>query len=312
MEYQQLGTSGVRVSVLALGCWRFGEATGPEGAAKIIHRALDAGINFLDTANMYQNGLSETILGSIITPIMRENIVLASKCHFPMGDGVNDYGNSRRHIMQQVEQSLKRLKTDHLDLYYLHRPDPTTPPEEELRALEDLMRQGKILYAGSSHYAAWQLCKSKWVADVRNLSGFVVEQAGFSLIRNEAEKELFPCASDLKVGIVAHSPLAQGVLTGKYHQEKIPSDARGVVRDGEIARKAASSHAVIDCLRSVAKDVERTMEQVAIRWVLQKKPVCATVIGPRTIEQLESNLSSVGWSLAESQMQRLNAVAIQL
>ena len=312
MEYRQLGSAGVRVSELAVGCWRFGEATDKQEAAKIVHKALEGGINFFDTANMYQDGQSETILGSILTPEMRKDVVLASKCHFPVGFGVNDYGNSRRHIMQQVELSLGRLNTDHLDLYYLHRPDPTTESEEELRAMEDLIRQGKVLYAGSSHYAAWQVCKSKWVADVRNLSGFVVEQAGFSLIRNEVERELFPCARDLKVGIVAHSPLAQGVLTGKYHQQPIPPDSRGLARDSDVALKAASSQKVIDCLRSVAEDYSCAMEHVAIRWVLQKDPVCSTVIGPRTCDQLNSNLRAVGWSLSESDMQKLNAVAIQL
>lgn len=312
MDYRQLGRTGVRVSTLCLGCWRFGEATNEQDAARIVHEAIDAGINFIDTANMYQLGESERILGRILTPAMRRSIVLASKVHFPMSESVNDRGNSRRHIMQQVEDSLRRLNTDHLDLYYLHRPDPETPPEEELRALDDLVRQGKILYAGSSHYAAWQMCRSMWVADTRNLSGFVVEQAGFSLMRNAAESEVLPCADALGIGIVAHSPLAQGVLTGKYHSGDVPPDARGAARDPEVARKAEIATPAVKRLLDVAARVGKSPSQVAIRWVLQKPAVCTAVIGPRTPEQLRDNIQAVGWELSASEMSALNEVAVQI
>ncbi len=312
MDYRQLGRSGVRVSSLCLGCWRFGEATDESVAIRLVHEAVDAGINFIDTSNMYQLGESERIVGKALTPDLRRKVVLASKVHFPMGSGTNEYGNSRRHIMQQVEASLTRLGTDHLDLYYLHRPDPTTPPEEELRALEDLIRQGKILYAGSSHYAGWQMCRSMWVADAKNLYGFVVEQAGFSLMRNAAEAEVLPCAEALGIGIVAHSPLAQGVLTGKYHAGEVPADARGVTRDPEVARKAKIATPVVERLLQVSGELDRSPGQVAIRWVLQTPAVCSTVIGPRTVEQLHSNLGAVGWELDAEHITALDEVSTQI
>ncbi len=312
MDYRQLGRSGVRVSSLCLGCWRFGEATDESVAIRLVHEAVDAGINFIDTSNMYQLGESERIVGKALTPDLRRKVVLASKVHFPMGSGTNEYGNSRRHIMQQVEASLTRLGTDHLDLYYLHRPDPTTPPEEELRALEDLIRQGKILYAGSSHYPGWQMCRSMWVADAKNLYGFVVEQAGFSLMRNAAEAEVLPCAEALGIGIVAHSPLAQGVLTGKYHAGEVPADARGVTRDPEVARKAKIATPVVERLLQVSGELDRSPGQVAIRWVLQTPAVCSTVIGPRTVEQLHSNLGAVGWELDAEHITALDEVSTQI
>ncbi|TVQ27364.1 MAG: aldo/keto reductase [Spirochaetaceae bacterium] len=312
MNYRQLGRSGVRVSSLCLGCWRFGEATEQSVAIRLVHEAVDAGINFIDTSNMYQLGESERIVGKALTPELRRKVVLASKVHFPMGSDTNEYGNSRRHIMQQVEDSLTRLGTDHLDLYYLHRPDPTTPPEEELRALEDLIRQGKILYAGSSHYAGWEMCRSMWVADTKNLCGFVVEQAGFSLMRNAAKADVLPCAEALGIGIVAHSPLAQGVLTGKYHAGEAPADARGVSRDPEVARKAKIATPVVERLLQVSGELDRLPEQVAIRWVLQTPAVCSTVIGPRTVEQLHSNLGAVGWELGAEHMATLTEVSTQI
>lgn len=312
MEYRQLGRTGVRVSALCLGCWRFGEASSKSEAADLVHEAIDSGINFIDTANMYQHGESERILGKALTGETRRSLVLSSKVHFPMSTDVNDRGNSRRHIMQQVEDSLRRLQTDYLDLYYLHRPDPSTPPEEELRALDDLIRQGKILYAGSSHYAAWQMCRSMWVADIRNLSGFVVEQAGFSLVRNAAEAEVLPCADALGMGIVAHSPLAQGILTGKYYAGSLPADSRGATRDPDLARKAEVARPVVERLVALADELGKTPDQVAIRWVLQKRVVCSTVIGPRTVGQLQGNLGAVGWELDDGQMAALNEVACQI
>lgn len=306
MEYRQLGSTGTRVSVLCLGGWRFGEATPEEEAVRLVHASLDAGINFIDTANVYQRGVSETFVGKALTGGRRDDVVLATKVHGPMGEGVNHYGNSRRHIMQQVEQSLQRLQTDWIDLYYLHRPDPTTPQEEELLALDDLIRQGKIRYAGTSHYAAWQLMRAKWIAAEKGLNEFVVDQPGYSLVRREIEQEVIPFAVATGFGLVPHSPLAQGILTGKYQGDDAPQDARGVARSPELLEQARAAEPVVDVVQRIASERGKTPDQVAIRWVLQKPAVSSTIIGPRTVEQLQQNLGSVGWELTDAEMEELD------
>ncbi|MFW5995032.1 MAG: aldo/keto reductase [Spirochaetia bacterium] len=313
MEYRRLGTTGTKVSVLSLGTWRYGEATDEKDGIRIIHRALDSGINFVDTANIYPDvkpGTSEEIVGKALAEDgRRQRTVLATKVHNPMGDDVNDRGNSRRHIMQAVEASLRRLQTDYIDLYYLHRPDADTPFDEELMAMDDLIRQGKVVYGGTSHYAAWQMCRSRWIASERNLHPFVVDQPGYSLIRRGIETEIMQFASEMGVGLVPHSPLYQGILTGKYHGDKKPEDARGVARDESLLRKAEQATPVVEKLLEVAKRYDKSADQVAIRWVLQKPAVSATVIGPRTVEQLDRNLGSVDWQLSAEDMTALDDVA---
>ncbi len=308
-----MGSTGIKVSELCLGTWRYGEATSERDAIAIVHEALDSGINFVDTSNFYQYGVSESIVGKALADGRRDRTVLATKVNFATSDDVNDQGNSRRHIMQQVELSLQRLKTDWIDLYYLHRPDPETPHEEELRAMDDLIRSGKVRYAGTSHYPPWRICRSQWIASERNLNRFVVEQPGYSLIRRGIEPELFRCAPELEVGLVPHSPLFQGVLTGKYHAEGgPPNDARGVQRDPQLVEKAKLATPVIEVLREIARKYDRSLDQVAIRWVLRKPAVCSTVIGPRTVEQLRQNLGAIGWELSEEDMTRLDEVGFSV
>ncbi len=308
MEYRLLGPTGVEVSELCLGGWRFGEATDEAEAIKLVHMALDRGINFIDTANVYQRGVSEEYVGKALTG-RRDDVVLATKVHGPMGDGINQQGNSRRHIMQQVEASLRRLQTDWIDLYYLHRPDSKTGQEEELMALDDLVRQGKVRYIGTSHYPAWRLVRAQWIAADRNLNSFVVDQPGYSLIRRDIEREVIPFAQEMNFGLVPHSPLAQGILTGKYYQEQAPEDARGVQRAPDLLEQAKKAEPVVARLMEIGEQVGRNAGQVAIRWVLQKPTVASTIIGPRTCEQLEDNLGSVGWTLSDEQMSVLDEVS---
>lgn len=309
MEYRRLGKTGTKVSVLSLGAWRYGEATDESEATRIVHGALDAGVNFVDTANVYQRGESEKIVGKALAGGKREKVVLATKVHGEMGEDINDGGNSRRHIIEQVHASLRRLNTEWIDLYYLHRPDSQTPPEEELMAMDDLIRQGKVRYAGTSHYPAWMMCRSQWIASERSLHPFVVDQPGYNLIRRDIETEIMPYASEMGMGLVPHSPLYQGVLTGKYHGESKPSDARGATRDPELLKKAQAATPVVEKLQEIAARHGKTADQVAIRWVLQKPAVCATVIGPRTADQLERNLGSVDWELSTDEMTVLDEAA---
>ena len=316
MEYRRLGSTGTKVSVLSLGTWRYGEATDEKEGIHIVQRALDSGVNFVDTANIYPDvrpGSSEEIVGKALAQGgRRQKTVLATKVHNPMSEDVNDRGNSRRHIIQAVEASLKRLKTDYIDLYYLHRPDQDTPLEEELMAMDDLIRQGKVIYAGTSHYPAWKICHSRWIAKERNLRPFVVDQPGYNLIRRGIETEVMPFAEEMGVGLVPHSPLYQGILTGKYHGDSKPSDARGVARDTSLLRKAEDATPVVEKLFEIGRRYEKSADQVAIRWVLQKPAVSATVIGPRTVEQFDRNLGSVDWELSPEDMAELDSVARDL
>ncbi len=305
MEYRKLGPTGTQVSTLCLGAWRFGEATDEDEGIRLVHMALDHGINFVDTANVYQRGVSETIVGKALQG-KRDDVVLATKVHGPMGEGLNQRGNSRRHIMQQVEASLRRLQTDWIDLYYLHRPDPLTPQEEELMALDDLIRQGKVRYAGSSHYPAWQLVRAKWIAADHNLHTFVVDQPGYNLLRRDIEQEVIPFAEAMDFGLVPHSPLAQGILTGKYAGGQPPSDARGVKRNPKLLEQAQQADPIVKKVMEIAEQVGKTPGQVAIRWVLQKPAVSSAIIGPRTTEQLQDNLGSVDWQLSDEQMEALD------
>lgn len=309
MEYRKLGPTGTKVSTLCLGAWRYGEATDEAEGIRIIHAALDGGINFIDTANVYQRGVSESIVGKALAEGRRQKVVLATKVHGTMGDDVNEGGNSRRHIMEQVEASLRRLGTDWIDLYYLHRPDPDTPQEEELMAMDDLIRQGKVRYAGTSHYSAWRMCRSQWIASEKNLHRFVVDQPGYNLLRRGIEEEIIPYAAEMNVGLVPHSPLYQGVLTGKYHRGEAPKDARGVARAPQLMETVKRATAVVETLFEIGDRLGKSPDQPAIRWVLQQPAVCSTVIGPRTAEQLEQNLGSVDWQLSEEDMQALTAAA---
>jgi len=299
MDYRSLGRTGVQVSELCLGCMMFGGRTEPEESYAIIDRALDAGINFLDTANVYSRGRSEEVVGeALVRNGQRNQIVLATKVHGKMDDDdPNAWGNTRRHIIQQCEESLRRLQTDYIDLYQIHRPQPSVPIDETLRALDDLIRAGKVRYIGTSTFAAWQFVESLWASKELGLNRFVCEQPPYNLLDRRIERGLLPMTQTYGVAIIPWSPLAGGLLTGKYRRgEESPSDARYADvsdRPWMQRRMTEGVYKVVESIAPLAADKGSTLSQFALAWVLGKPGVTSPIIGPRTMEQLEDNLGAL-------------------
>jgi aryl-alcohol dehydrogenase-like predicted oxidoreductase len=312
MEYRSLGRTGTKVSVLCLGCMMFGGRTEPEDSYAIIDRALDAGINFLDTANVYSRGRSEEVTGEALNRNgKRQQIVLATKVHGTMADDdPNALGNSRRHIIEQCEASLKRLQTDYIDLYQIHRPQSDIPIDETLRALDDLIRDGKVRYIGTSTFAAWQLMESLWVAKELGLNRFVCEQPPYNLLDRRIERELLPMARTYGFGIIPWSPLAGGLLTGKYRRDEEPaSDGRYAdVKDRPWMerRKTEGVYDVVEALEPLAHDKGCTLSQYVLSWCVGQPGVTSPIIGPRTIEQLEDNLAALDVAIDEDERARID------
>jgi aryl-alcohol dehydrogenase-like predicted oxidoreductase len=301
MEYTNLGRTGLKVSRMCLGCMTFGREIDEAASLPIIQHALDAGINFFDTANVYGNGASETIVGHALKG-MRHSIVLATKVYGQMGNGVNDRGLSRYHIMQAIEESLRRLQTDHIDLYQVHRWDADTPIEETLRALDDLVAHGKVRYIGCSNFAGWQLIKALWSSDRRGYARFDCVQPPYSLVRRDIESELLPACRDQHVGVIPYSPLAGGFLSGKYEKgREIPSGSRfDVTKFYQDVYMKDKSWRVVDALKEYAARHEEPKEQLAIAWVASHPAVTAPIIGARSVEQLEQGLAAVALGRAMS------------
>ncbi len=311
MEYRNLGRAGVKVSPLCLGTMNFGGPTPEADAVRIIHTAMDAGINFIDTANVYNQGVSEQITGKALLQGKRDQVVLATKVHGPMGEGPNERGNSRYHIMQQAEASLRRLQTDRIDLYQLHRPDPNTPMDEQLSALTDLVRQGKILYIGTSTFPACTLCESLWLSDTHNFERFVSEQPPYNILCRSIEKEVLPFCRKYGFAVLPWSPLAGGWLTGKYTAgKKPPSGSRGDRKGWDTdSAKGKKRVAVIEKLLDVIQDQDppgASLSQFALAWLLHQPDVTSPIIGPRTSEQLEDNLGATQIKLTEEALRRVD------
>jgi aryl-alcohol dehydrogenase-like predicted oxidoreductase len=306
MEYRRLGGTGLKVAELCLGCMTFGRETDEANARKIIDRYLESGGNFLDTANVYAAGASEEITGRIIKE-RRQSLVLATKVRFNanvfLGKPVppNDIGLSRGHIMAEVERSLRRLQTDYIDLYQVHSWDFETPIEETMRALDDLVRQGKVRYLGASNFMAWQLMKSLWVSDKHNYARFDCLQPQYSLISREIEREILPLCRSERVGVIPWSPLGGGFLTGKYRSgEKPPQDSRLAKLDlwGRLANER--NYQTLEAVENVAKERGRGIAEVALAWVNQQPDVSSVIYGARTTQQNDQNLSALGPSSGTS------------
>ena len=309
MNYIPLGRAGVKVSPLCLGCMNFGNPTDEEESIRIIHAALEGGINFIDTANVYNNGVSEQIVGKAIED-RRDEVVLATKVHGSMGDGPNDQGNHRYHIMQQVEASLQRLQTDHIDLYQLHRPDPSTPMEEQLAALDNLIRQGKVRYVGTSTFPAWQLCESLWISDRRNMHRFVCEQPPYSIFCRYIERNVLPFCAKHGFATIPWSPLAGGWLAGKYRRgQEVPEGSRaargGWDMDEPINQRRLDA---VEELIPLAEDYGASLSQFALAWTLQNPAVTSPIIGPRTMDHLEDNLGALEVDLDREAMDRVDEI----
>lgn len=307
MDYRTLGRTGVQVSPLCLGCMNFGWGTEEADSIPILHRALDAGLNFWDTADVYGKGASETIVGKALQG-KRDQVFLATKVHGRMSDRLNDAGNSRLHIIQGVEDSLRRLGVEHIDLYQIHRPQSSVPIDETLRALDDLIRSGKVRYIGTSTFAAYQMVESLWVSEKLNLNRFVTEQPPYNLLDRRIERELLPVARTYGYGVIPWSPLAGGMLTGKYRQgEQGPPGSRyesGKFRSGEEVPEAAWK--VIEGVRSISDEKGVAMDAFALAWVLNQEGVTSPIIGPKSMSQLEDNLKALDVEITDEDRKRVD------
>lgn len=321
MEYRQLGGSGLRVPVLSFGTATFGGgneffkawgSTQTDEAKRLINLCMDAGVNWFDTANVYSAGASEEILGKALEGI-RNNVLISTKATFPLGDGINDYGSSRFNLVKACEDSLKRLNTDHIDVYHLHGFDANTPVEETLSALNNLVQSGKVRYIACSNFSGWHLMKSLSVSERYGWSKYIAHQAYYSLLNRDFEWELMPLGIDQHVGTIVWSPLAAGRLSGKYKRNQpIPADARVAQGGSPVPASSISDdvfYNVIDVLEEIAAEVGKTVAQVSLNWLLQRPTVSNIIIGARNEEQLKANLASVGWNLTVEQVKRLDAVS---
>ena len=312
MEYRSLGRTGTKVSALCLGCLMFGGRTNESDSMDIIDRAIDGGINFFDTANMYVRGKSEEMVGKAFKRNgKRGRIVLATKVHFRMDDeDPNAQGNSRRHIIEQCEASLQRLQTDYIDLYQIHRPCSDIPIDETLRALDDLIRAGKVRYIGSSTFAAWQVVESLWASKDLGLNRFICEQPPYHLLDRSIERELVPMAQTYGTALIPWSPMAGGFLTGKYRRgEARPADAR--YQDESENRDLFSDAAfnVLDVVLAIAAEKGCTPSQFALAWCAQQPGITSPIVGIRTMEQLEDNLGAIDVQVTDEERARIDEVA---
>ncbi len=314
MELRTLGRTGVKVSPLCLGAMMFGAwgNTDHDECVRIIHRALDAGLNFIDTADVYARGESEEIVGKALQGGRRDNVVLATKIHGTMGDDPNEFGNSRRWIVREVENSLRRLRTDWIDLYQIHRPEADTDIDETLGALSDLVHAGKVRYLGSSTFPASQIVEAQWTAERRRRERFVCEQPPYSILVRGIENDVLPSCQRYGMGVIPWSPLAGGWLTGRYRlgqdlpsshrAERIPSRYDMSLPGNQRKLEAA------DALAKVAEEAGVTLIEMALAFVIRHPAVTAAIVGPRTMEQLESQLTAADVELTDDVLDRIDEI----
>jgi aryl-alcohol dehydrogenase-like predicted oxidoreductase len=295
MDYRLLGRTGVRVSPLCLGTMMFGAQTTEPDSIRIIHKALDAGINFVDTADVYASGESERIVGKALAD-RRQRVVLATKGRNKMGEGPNDWGTSRLHMRQALDASLTRLATDTIDLYYVHAPDHNTPIDETLRFLDDAVRQGKILYPACSNFRAWRVCEALWTSDRLGLNRFAAVQPLYNLVNRDIEVELLPLCQAHGLGVVSYSPLARGILTGKYKPgEAFPEGSRAARNDKRLreAELRDESLAISQQLAAHCQAKGVAPSQFALAWCLANRIVTSIILGPRTMDQFDDNVAAL-------------------
>ena len=310
MNYRRLGRTGLKVSEICLGTMTFGHNTDEPEATRIVDLAIDAGINFFDTANSYAGSASETILGKALRG-RRGNAVVATKFFNPMGGDANSSGTSRFHLMHAVEDSLRRLQVDYIDIYYIHHVDAQTPLDETLRALDDLVREGKVRYTACSNFEAWRLMEAMWLSDHKGWERFAAYQPQYSLVVRDIEQEIIPICQLKGIGVVVWSPLAGGFLTGKYSPGQ--RTLRGTRSEEGWAYPhtyfAASADETLTVLLEAAADLGRSPAQVAIRWALEQPAITSAIVGARTVEQARDNFGAGGWSLPAHALNWLNDVS---
>ena len=319
MEYRQLGASGLKVPVLSFGTATFGGGdeffkawgnTQVDEATRLVNLCLDAGVNLFDTANIYSQGAAEEILGKALKGL-RDKVLVSTKATFPMGEGANSYGSSRFHLIKQCEDSLKRLNTDHIDIYHMHGFDALTPVEETLKTLDTLIQSGKVRYIACSNFSGWHLMKSLSVSEKFGWSKYIAHQAYYSLLDREFEWELMPLGIDQNIGTIVWSPLASGRLGGKFRR------GQGLPKENRMAQGGSHGPAtneerlykIMDGLDEVAAETNKTVSQVALNWLLQRPTISNIIIGARNEEQLKQNLGAVGWNLTLEQIKKLDAAS---
>ncbi|MEM7133980.1 MAG: aldo/keto reductase [Chloroflexota bacterium] len=308
MEYRQLGPAGVRVSVIGLGTNRFGGPLSQEQVNNVIDYSQDFGINLIDSSNSYQKGKSEETLGVALKGRW-DKFVLASKFYFPAGEGTNDRGTSRYHLMNAVEDSLTRLQSDHIDLYYVHRWDPAVPIEETLRGLDDLIRMGKVRYVGCSDFASWQLAHANLLAEVKGWTPFVVIQSEYHMLNRDVEREVLPYCQAHNVGFVPYFPLAGGFLTGKYKRgEPAPPGSRGEGGSHFDGYMNDAGYTIVEKLTAWAAERERGINELAQAWLMAQPMVCSVITGATKFEHVESNAKAADWQLSEQDLAEIGEI----
>ncbi|RSL33897.1 aldo/keto reductase [Salibacterium salarium] len=318
MQYRRLGSSGVKISEIGLGSWlTYGSTVEDNNAVDIIHKAYDSGINFFDTANVYNRGEAEKVVGRALQDFQRDSYVLATKVYFPMGEGPNDRGLSRKHIIEQCNASLKRLNVDYIDLYQCHRFDPETPVEETLMALDDLIKQGKILYYGVSEWSAAQITNAVHISKERNLNQMISNQPIYNMIKRYIEKDVLPVSEKNGIGQVVFSPLAQGVLTGKYKPgQEYPADSRAANDD---IGKFISGFLAEPILEQVARleklahnELNIKLSQLALAWILRQPGVSSAIVGASRLSQLDENIKATEVELTDDILDEINGILTEL
>ena len=308
MKYRQLGNSGVRVSVIGMGTNRFGNKVDQAGVNDAIDTAIDLGVNFIDTADVYAGGKSEETLGKALKGRW-DRFVLATKVRSKMGEGPNDRGASRYHVMNGVEASLRRLQSDHIDLYQIHSWDEATPIEETLRTLDDLIRSGKVRYVGASNFAAWQLAEANLLAQMQNWTPFVSIQSHYHMLERGVEREVIPFCLKHNVGFIPYFPLAGGFLTGKYQRgEAPPPGSRGESSEYVQRYMTAANYTKVERLSAWAEERGHSMAELAQAWLLAQPQVCSVITGLTRGEHLEQNVKAADWELTAEEVEAINQI----
>ncbi|UOF89068.1 aldo/keto reductase family protein [Fodinisporobacter ferrooxydans] len=310
MKYRKIGNTGLKVSAISLGSWlTYGGYVEKQKAVECIHAAYDLGINFFDTANVYERGEAEKVVGETLRAYPRDSYVLATKVFWPMGDGPNDRGLSRKHVIEQCNASLQRLGVDYVDIYYCHRFDPETPVEETLRAIDDLVSQGKVLYVGVSEWTATQMAEALAVADRYLLDRIVVNQPIYNMFERYIEKEVIPLGEQKGIGQVVFSPLAQGLLTGKYKSANdLPADSRAAKLESMRNRITEEKIVKVNQLAALAGELDISVSQLALAWILRQPNVASALIGASRPEQVKENAKAVEVELPQEILERIEGI----
>ena len=310
MEYRNLGDSGLKISLAGLGCNNFGMRCDPEQSRAVVHRALDEGVTFFDTADIYGNrGGSEELLGKALGKRRRE-VVVATKFGMPMGAGPYDRGASRRYLMAAAEASLRRLDTDYLDLYQLHQPDPDTPQEETLAALDDLVRAGKVRYLGNSNFSGWQVADADWISRTRSFARYVSAQNQYNLLDRRIERDLLPACQKFGLGMLPYFPLASGFLTGKYRRGAEPPEGTRLAVMQPMAKQVMTEQnfATLERLEEFARGRGHTLVELATSWLACQPVVSSVISGATRPEQVTENVKACGWKLTDEERKQVDAI----